>query len=315
MHYVYLFANVQYQNQIKTHLSYFTFPLAGGFKISAGAFGGKSGFTLPTTTSSDSNTPKSGFTFGGNSSTGSGFQFKGDSSSTSAGGGFKFGDSSVGLTNKTKSPVKQDLKEEPKTNILSTGNSEQSGSGFTFGASKSPGAACKSKSDSLSGNENKPVGGFVFGKSSSDSQTSTDNVTKLSSDKTVILDSTKLSVTTSTIATTGISFTSKSDTETKTTVSNTTEGFTFGQSKTISGSGQKPTTNGGFVFGQPSGVNTDSGSELKSTSVNSVFGNSISGKTDSGNNNPVFGSDPKTTVNSFSGTNNSGNCSICISSS
>lgn len=276
--------------------------LAGGFKIAADAFGGKSGFALPATSTSTSKTSNSGFTFGGNSTTGSGFKFGGDSGSTSSGGGFKFGDSAIGTSDKNKSLVKEDHKEEPKTSLID--KSGQLGSGVSFGGSKSGDGTSKSKSDSLSDSKDKPVGGFVFGKSSSDSSASTDNVTKLSSDKTVILDNTKLSVTTSTVATTGITFTSKSDCETKTTVSTTPGGFSFGQS--ISSSVQKPTTNGGFVFGQPSSVNTDSGIDLKTSSVNSVFGNSIVNKTDSGNNIPVFGTDSKTSVNSFSGTNNSG---------
>ncbi|XP_063435326.1 nuclear pore complex protein Nup153-like isoform X1 [Mytilus trossulus] len=273
---------------------------SGGLTIAPGAFSGQSGFILPTGSNSNSNMSNSGFGGDTKSSSGSGFKFSGGT--TSAGSGFKFGDSSVKLSNdsdKQSSNVKSDNKEKEgfvfgKSNSFSPQKSAPSGTGFKFGENK-PDEINKSgflSQNSLSGTKDKSsASGFMSGKTSAEFLDKTDGVSKLNSDSTVILDS---SVTTSTVATTGLAFNSKSDSETKT---STTPGGNFGQS--VSAIGQKP-ANGGFVFGQTS--NNDA--NVKTTSVNSIFGTSSSNKSDSSN---IFGSDPKTSsINSFTGTNNSG---------
>ncbi|XP_052058844.1 nuclear pore complex protein Nup153-like isoform X2 [Mytilus californianus] len=277
---------------------------SGGLKIAPGAFSGQSGFILPVGSNSNSNMSNSGFSLGGDSksASGSGFKFSGEI--TSAGSGFKFGDSSVKLSDdsdKQSSNVKSDNKEKGgfvfgKSNSFSPQKSALTGTGFKFGENK-PDEINKSgflSQNSLSGTKDKSsASGFMLEKTSSECSDKTDGVSKLNSDSTVILDSTKISVTTSTVATTGLAFNSKSDSETKTLT--TPGGINFGQS--VSATGQKP-ANGGFVFGQ------SSNNDIKTTSVNSIFGTSSSNKSDSSNS--IFGSDPKTSINSFTGTNNSG---------
>ncbi|CAG2212003.1 NUP153 [Mytilus edulis] len=273
---------------------------SGGLTIAPGAFSGQSGFILPTGSNSNSNMSNSGFGGDTKSSSGSGFKFSGGT--TSAGSGFKFGDCSVKLSNdsdKQSSNVKSDNKEKGgfvfgKSNSFSPQKSAPIGTGFKFGENK-PDEINKSgflSQNSLSGTKDKSsASGFMSGKTSADSSDKTDSVSKLKSDSTVILDSPKISVTTSTVATTGLAFNSKSDSETKT----STGGINFGQSV----SAIKP-ANGGFVFGQTSNNDTN-----VKTSVNSIFGTSSSNKSD--NSTSIFGSDPKTSsINNFTGTNNSG---------
>ncbi|XP_076097049.1 uncharacterized protein LOC143067577 isoform X2 [Mytilus galloprovincialis] len=270
---------------------------SGGLKIAPGAFSGQSGFILPSGSNSNSNMSNSGFGGDTKSSSGSGFKFSGGT--TSAGSGFKFGDSSVKLaddSNKQSSNVKSDNKEKGGFVFGKSNSFSPTGTGFKFGENK-PDEINKSgflSQNSLSGTKDKSsASGFMSGKTSADSSDKTDSVSKLKSDSTVILDSTKISVTTSTVATTGLAFNSKSDSETKT--STTPGGINFGQSV----SAIKP-ANGGFVFGQTSNNDTN-----VKTSVNSIFGTSSSNKSD--NSTSIFGSDPKTSsINNFTGTNNSG---------
>ncbi|CAG2212015.1 NUP153 [Mytilus edulis] len=236
---------------------------SGGLKIAPGAFSGQSGFILPSGSNSNSNMSNSGFGGDTKLSSGSGFKF------------IKLPDDS----NKQSSNVKSDNKEKGgfvfgKSNSFSPQKSAPTGTGFKFGENK-PDEINKSgflSQNSLSGTKDKSsASGFMSGKTSADSSDKTDSVSKLKSDSTVILDSTdstKISVTTSTVATTGLAFNSKSDSETKT--STTPGGINFGQSV----SAIKP-ANGGFVFGQTSNNDTN-----VKTSVNSIFGTSSSNKSD-----------------------------------
>lgn len=295
----------------------------GGFKITPGAFSGQSGFVTGSGSNSIAN---SGFNIGGDGGkSGTGFKFGGDSSTPQTATGFKFGSSSVKFSedsDKVKSGFGfQKVSESKNTSttggLTSSSQAEvkQTNCGFKFGESsvKSSDNSLNSPSDS---NVKPSVGGFTFGKPNSLSASSDkldDRIGKPNMDSIITSavnvgksdSEVKLSVTTSTIATTGIAFSSESAAK-STTIQG---GFNFGQSlsdkKLYASMGQK--SNGGFVFDQTSSSNKDnSTSDLKKTSgVNSVFGNNSSNNTDSSNS--IFGSDPKTSINNFTGTNNSGN--------
>ena len=306
---------------------------SGGFKITPGAFSGQSGFVTGSGSNSNAN---SGFNIGGDGGkSGTGFKFGGDSSTSQTATGFKFGSSSVKSSeesDKVKSGFgfQNSVSESKNTSTTggfvygkSTSSSQaevkQTDSGFKFGESSVKSSDNSVFVNSASDSNTKPsVGGFTVGKPNSllassdkldyrigkpnmDSIITTSAVNFGKSDSEA-----KLSVTTSTIATTGIAFSSES--EAKSTTSTIPGGFNFGQSltdKKVSTSlGQQ--SNGGFVFDQTSSSNKDnSTSDLQKTSiVNSVFGTNSSNKTD--NSNSIFGSDPKMSINNFTGTNNSG---------
>ena len=309
----------------------------GEFKITPGAFSGQSGFVTGSGSNSNAN---SGFNIGGDGGkSGTGFKFGGDSSTSQTATGFKFGSSSVKSSeesDKVKSGFgfQNSVSESKNTSTTggfvhgkSTSSSQaevkQTDSGFKFGESSVKSSDNSVFVNSASDSNTKPsVGGFTVGKPNSllassdkldyrigkpnmDSIITTSAVNFGKSDSEA-----KLSVTTSTIATTGIAFSSES--EAKSTTSTIPGGFNFGQSltdkKVSTSMGQK--SNGGFVFDQTSSSNKDnSTSDLKKTSiVNSVFGTNSSNKTD--NSNSIFGSDPKMSINNFTGTNNSGNILI-----
>ena len=290
----------------------------GGFKITPGAFSGQSGFVTGSGSNSNAN---SGFNIGGDGGkSGTGFKF-GSSSEESdkvkSGFGFQNSVSESKNTSTTGGFV------YGKSTSSSQAEVKQTDSGFKFGESSVKSSDNSVFVNSASDSNTKPsVGGFTVGKPNSLSASSDKldyRIGKPNMDSIITTSAVnfgksdseaKLSVTTSTIATTGIAFSSES--EAKSTTSTIPGGFNFGQSltdkKVSTSMGQK--SNGGFVFDQTSSSNKDnSTSDLKKTSsVNSVFGTNSSNKTD--NSNSIFGSDPKMSINNFTGTNNSGNILI-----